>query len=482
MAIPSFSAFHDEGINLEGLLEILSPENNLVLADDMMVSDGNGIILRVSETYEKNFGFAHDSIVGKSAFDLEADGTFTPCITAEVIRRRKKISATQTINHTHKNVMTVGIPLFDANGELKYAVCFNTVSMEQINSIQRNYRRMQDSLQHYSQEIAELRTRATSTNLLFKSAPMQRLWTLMQNTANTRANILITGETGVGKSAIAKAIHKMSNRANGPFIEVNCAVLHENLIESELFGYEKHPFTGVDYVDFYKGIIEDAGAQAEIVFANRVQTVLDYTDTVICCDIHTRNETRDVLQAMGKTVFTLADVMSAPVNGSGYHDKYGMLGSNKATEEKLKLFPRNCQPVVDSIQARIAKERGLHVEVMVYGDGAFKDPVGGIWELADPVVSPAYTAGLEGTPNELKLKYLADNDFAALSGEALRDAIKGEIQKKDGSLVGKMAAQGTTPRRLTDLIGSLCDLTSGSGDKGTPIVHIQGYFDNYTTE
>ena len=244
MAIPSFSAFHDEGINLEGLLEILSPENNLVLADDMMVSDGNGIILRVSETYEKNFGFAHDSIVGKSAFDLEADGTFTPCITAEVIRRRKKISATQTINHTHKNVMTVGIPLFDANGELKYAVCFNTVSMEQINSIQRNYLRMQDSLQHYSQEIAELRTRATSTNLLFKSAPMQRLWTLMQNTANTRANILITGETGVGKSAIAKAIHKMSNRANGPFIEVNCAVLHENLIESELFGYEKGAFTG----------------------------------------------------------------------------------------------------------------------------------------------------------------------------------------------------------------------------------------------
>ena len=244
MAIPSFSAFHGEGINLEGLLEILSPENNLVLADDMMVSDGNGIILRVSETYEKNFGFAHDSIVGKSAFDLEADGTFTPCITAEVIRRRKKISATQTINHTHKNVMTVGIPLFDANGELKYAVCFNTVSMEQINSIQRNYRRMQDSLQHYSQEIAELRTRATSTNLLFKSAPMQRLWTLMQNTANTRANILITGETGVGKSAIAKAIHKMSNRANGPFIEVNCAVLHENLIESELFGYDKGAFSG----------------------------------------------------------------------------------------------------------------------------------------------------------------------------------------------------------------------------------------------
>ena len=244
MAIPSFSAFHDEGINLEGLLEILSPENNLVLADDMMVSDGNGIILRVSETYEKNFGFAHDSIVGRSAFDLEADGTFTPCITAEVIRQKKKISATQTINHTHKNVMTVGIPLFDANGELKYAVCFNTVSMEQINSIQRNYRRMQDSLQHYSQEIAELRTRATSTNLLFKSAPMQRLWTLMQNTANTRANILITGETGVGKSAIAKAIHKMSNRANGPFIEVNCAVLHEISLSQSCSAMRRAPSPG----------------------------------------------------------------------------------------------------------------------------------------------------------------------------------------------------------------------------------------------
>ena len=244
MAIPSFSAFHDEGINLEGLLEILSPENNLVLADDMMVSDGNGIILRVSETYEKNFGFAHDSIVGKSAFDLEADGTFTPCITAEVIRRRKKISATQTINHTHKNVMTVGIPLFDANGELKYAVCFNTVSMEQINSIQRNYRRMQDSLQHYSQEIAELRTRATSTNLLFKSAPMQRLWTLMQNTANTRANILITGETGTGKELFAHSIHAASRRAGQPFVAVNCAALPETLLESELFGYESGAFSG----------------------------------------------------------------------------------------------------------------------------------------------------------------------------------------------------------------------------------------------
>ena len=234
----------DEDINLKGLFEILSPENNLVLADDMMLSDAKGTILRVSETYEHNFGFAHGSIVGKSAFDLETDGTFQPCITAEVIRQRKKIVTTQTINHTHKNVMTVGIPLCDGSGELKYVVCFNTVSLEQINTIQRNYQHLQDSLQQYSQEIAELRTRATSTSLVFKSNSMQRLWTLMQNTANTKANILITGETGVGKSAIAKAIHKMSNRADGPFIEVNCAVLHENLIESELFGYEKGAFTG----------------------------------------------------------------------------------------------------------------------------------------------------------------------------------------------------------------------------------------------
>ena len=249
------------------------------------------------------------------------------------------------------------------------------------------------------------------------------------------------------------------------------------------FGSPVHPFTGVNYLDFYREVIESEGAKATFLFSNDCRYIASFCDQVLCCDIHTRNETRDVLQAMGKTVFTLADVMSAPVNGSGYHDKYGMLGSNKATEEKLKLFPRNCQPVVDSIQARIAKERGLHVEVMVYGDGAFKDPVGKIWELADPVVSPAYTPGLEGTPNEVKLKYLADNDFAGLSGDALKQAIQGYIREKDAraaSLKGTMVTQGTTPRRLTDLIGSLADLTSGSGDKGTPIIYIQGYFDNYT--
>ena len=245
------------------------------------------------------------------------------------------------------------------------------------------------------------------------------------------------------------------------------------------FGSPVHPFTGVNYLDFYREVIESEGAKATFLFSNDCRYIASFCDQVLCCDIHTRNETRDVLQAMGKTVFTLADVMSAPVNGSGYHDKYGMLGSNKATEEKLKLFPRNCQPVVDSIQARIAKERGLHVEVMVYGDGAFKDPVGGIWELADPVVSPAYTAGLAGKPNELKLKFLADNDFADLSGEALQEAIRQEIKAKNADLVGDMSSEGTTPRQYTDLLGSLCDLTSGSGDKGTPFIVIQNYFTNY---
>lgn len=245
------------------------------------------------------------------------------------------------------------------------------------------------------------------------------------------------------------------------------------------FGSPVHPFTGVNYLDFYREVIESEGAKATFVFSNDCRYIAQFCDNILCCDIHTRNETRDVLQEMGKTVYTLADVMSSPVDGSGYHDKYGMLGSNKATEEKLKLFPRDCQPVVDSIQARILKERGIHVEAMIYGDGAFKDPVGGIWELADPVVSPAYTQGLAGKPNELKLKFLADNDFADLSGEELKDAIRKEIKAKNADLVGDMSSEGTTPRQYTDLLGSLCDLTSGSGDKGTPFIVIQNYFTNY---
>ena len=251
----------------------------------------------------------------------------------------------------------------------------------------------------------------------------------------------------------------------------------------EYFGYEKHRFTGVDYVEFYENLIREAGADCEIVFANDPRAVLKYTDKVLNCDIHTRARTKRLLKAAGaKTVYGLDEILTASVNGSGYNEKYGLLGSNKATETQVKLFPRDCQALVEDIQARILKETGKHVEVMVYGDGAFKDPVGKIWELADPVVSPAYTSGLEGTPNELKLKYLADNDFADLSGDALKEAIKTKIQEKDGNLVGQMVSEGTTPRQLTDLIGSLCDLTSGSGDKGTPIVYIQGYFDNYTTE
>ncbi len=252
----------------------------------------------------------------------------------------------------------------------------------------------------------------------------------------------------------------------------------------ELFGYIKHPFTGVDYVEYYSDLIREMGAEVEVVFANDPRAILPYTKNVLTCDIHTRARTKRLLKAAGaERVFGLDEIMNAPVNGSGCNEKYGLLGSNKSTEDKVKLFPRECQDLVEKIQEKLLEATGKHIEVMVYGDGAFKDPIGKIWELADPVVSPAYTAGLEGTPNELKLKYLADNDFANLSCEALRDAIKSKIQQKDGSsLVGNMAAQGTTPRRLTDLIGSLCDLTSGSGDKGTPIIYIQGYFDNYTND
>ena len=249
----------------------------------------------------------------------------------------------------------------------------------------------------------------------------------------------------------------------------------------ELFGENKHEFTGVDYVDYYCELIRDCGAEVEVVFANQAKTILDYTDCVINCDIHTRARTKRILKAAGaKVVCGLDDIMNAPVNGSGCNEKYGLLGSNKSTEDKVKLFPRECRDLVFDIQKRVLEATGKHVEVMVYGDGAFKDPQGKIWELADPVVSPAFTDGLVGTPNELKLKYLADNDFKDLSGDALKQAISEKIKAKNGSLVGNMAAQGTTPRQLTDLIGSLCDLTSGSGDKGTPVVLVQGYFDNYT--
>ncbi len=251
----------------------------------------------------------------------------------------------------------------------------------------------------------------------------------------------------------------------------------------ELFGYEKHRFTGIDYVAYYEDLIRESGADVEIVFANDPRAILPFTKNVINCDIHTRARTKRLLNAAGaELVYGLDEILTESVNGSGYNRDYGLLGSNKATEDKVKLFPRDCQELVDAIQKKLFEATGKNVEVMVYGDGAFKDPIGKIWELADPVVSPAYTAGLDGTPNELKLKYLADNEFAGLSGDALKEAIKSKIQEKDADLVGQMASEGTTPRRLTDLIGSLCDLTSGSGDKGTPIVYIQGYFDNYTAE
>ena len=249
----------------------------------------------------------------------------------------------------------------------------------------------------------------------------------------------------------------------------------------EVFGVQKLEFTGVDYVQYYADLIKEMGAEVEVIFANQPKAILDYTDCVLTCDIHTRERTKRLLKAAGaKVVCGLDDILSKPINGSGCNEKYGLLGSNKSTESTIKLFPRECKPLVLDIQKKIFDASGKHVEVMVYGDGAFKDPKGKIWELADPVVSPAFTDGLIGTPNELKLKYLADNDYKDLSGEELKKAISDSIRAKDGSLVGNMAAQGTTPRQLTDLIGSLCDLTSGSGDKGTPVVLVQGYFDNYT--
>ncbi len=249
----------------------------------------------------------------------------------------------------------------------------------------------------------------------------------------------------------------------------------------EVFGVQKLEFTGVDYVQYYADLIKEMGAEVEIIFANQPKAILDYTDCVLTCDIHTRARTKRLLKEAGaKIVCGLDDIMTSSIDDSGYNEKYGLLGSNKSTEETIKLFPKECKDLVLDVQDRVLKSTGKHVEVMVYGDGAFKDPQGKIWELADPVVSPAFTDGLIGTPNELKLKYLADDDFKDLSGDALKEAISKSIKAKDGSLVGNMAAQGTTPRQLTDLIGSLCDLTSGSGDKGTPVVLVQGYFDNYT--
>ena len=311
--------------------------------------------------------------------------------------------------------------------------------------------------------------------------------------------ILSRNRFAINLKGIAMGCKKVVLRLSYPSDEVGNALLtYDQLDEAginpysdvltlekyrELFGDNKHEFTGVDYVEYYSNIIREAGAEVEIVFANHAKTILNYTDKVINCDIHTRVRTKRILKEAGaKVVCGMDDIMTESVNGSGYNTKYGLLGSNKSTEDKIKLFPNECKDLVLDIQSVIMEKTGKHVEVMVYGDGAFKDPQGKIWELADPVVSPAFTDGLIGTPNELKLKYLADNDFANLSGAELKEAISNSIKAKEDNLVGNMASQGTTPRQLTDLIGSLCDLTSGSGDKGTPVILIQGYFDNFTTE
>ena len=310
-------------------------------------------------------------------------------------------------------------------------------------------------------------------------------------TSRNRFSIVLRG--------FAKGAKKVVVQLSYPSDEVGNHIVSEDMLEEKgvdpykdvlteeqfvaLFGRPKHQFTGMDYVSYYRQVIEDAGAEAEIVFSNDPRTILQYTKKVLTCDIHTRARSKRLLLAAGaETVCGMDDIMNAPINGSGYNDRYGLLGSNKATEDTVKLFPVNCQEFVEDVQAQLKERSGKDVEVMVYGDGAFKDPVGKIWELADPVVSPGYTKGLEGTPNELKLKYLADNEYADLTGEELKEAIRRKIEEKDADLVGQMVSEGTTPRHLTDLIGSLCDLTSGSGDKGTPFVYIQGYSDNYTKD
>ncbi len=309
-------------------------------------------------------------------------------------------------------------------------------------------------------------------------------------TSRNRFSVLLTG--------IAKGAKKIYLMFSYPSDEVGNAFLTLDELDEkgvnpysdvlteerfhELFGDPVHEFTGVNYVDFYRQLIEATGCECEIIFANQAKAILDYTKNVLTCDIHTRTRTKRILKAKGANVCGLDDLMTAPINGSGYNEKYGLLGSNKATDEKVKLFPRDAQDLVENIQKRFKELTGKNIEVMIYGDGAFKDPQGKIWELADPVVSPFFTKGLRGTPNEVKIKYLADNDYSDLKGEELKEAIRDSIRKKDSDLVGKMVSEGTTPRQLTDLIGSLCDLTSGSGDKGTPVVLVQGYFDNYTND
>ncbi len=309
--------------------------------------------------------------------------------------------------------------------------------------------------------------------------------------------ILSRNRFAVCLSGIAKGVKKIVLMLSYPADEVGNHLIDADIMDEkginpwvdvltekeyrDIFGYKKHTFTGVDYIDYYKTLIQEKGCECEVIFSNNPKTILNYTKSILCCDIHTRKRTKKILnQNGGEKVFGLDDILNYSVDGSGYNADYGLLGSNKATEDTVKLFPRNCQELVDKIQKIIKEKTGKIIEVMVYGDGAFKDPVGKIWELADPVVSPGYTKGLEGTPNEIKLKYLADNNFANLKGEELDKAVSGYIHNKKNDLVGKMESQGTTPRRLTDLIGSLCDLTSGSGDKGTPIVFIQGYFDNFS--
>lgn len=332
------------------------------------------------------------------------------------------------------------------------------------------------SLDHIAKDINQKFGNKT-VGLVFPILSRNRFSNLLKGIARGSQKIVLLfsyPSDEVGNHLVS--LEDLDNHQVNPWSDV----LNESEFRAH-FGYNKHPFTGVDYIEFYKEIIQEEGAECQVIFSNNPTTILDYTDHVLACDIHSRKRTMDHLKKAGaKTLYGLQHILSESIDGSGFNEQYGLLGSNKSTEESVKLFPDRAQPIVDGIQARIKETTGKTIEVMINGDGAFKDPVGQIWELADPVISPAHTSGLDGTPNEVKLKYLADNNFSDLRGEALKAAISDHIKNKDDDLIGAMEAQGTTPRRLTDLIGSLADLTSGSGDKGTPFVYIQGYFDNFT--
>ena len=460
---PAFAMLMD---NLGAGVVVYSADGGILFANSVMVNWRN---IPRQEYMKRN---VHDFIpdIDVCVFDMA-------CQQKRPVSRLQYYQNLQQPGGPMRTRLTTCTPIFDGDGTIKYVLTL----LQDVDDYQKVYSGLLKKNEILHTERPSIQEE--KPGMVAESPVIRQLLSVVDNLAPMDSTVLLCGESGTGKEVFARYIHEHSSRSDKPMITVNCAAIPEHLLEAELFGYEKHPFTGVDYVAYYKELFEAEGCEPEFIFANDCRAVLPYTKNVLCCDIHTRERSRRRLLAAGaEKVLTLADIMNAPVDGSGYNEQYGLYGSNKATEDTVKLFPRDCNEFVKNLQESLAEATGVKMNCMIYGDGAFKDPVGKIWELADPVVSPAYTERLEGTPNELKLKYLADNDFKDLKGEELTRAMKEKIEAKDGSLKGSMASQGTTPRRLTDLIGSLCDLTSGSGDKGTPVVFIQGYFDTFAEQ